>query len=45
MSFYTNSKPRLIEPHIVNKLIMLKEPKTIKPTINYNKIGNYLFPS
>ena len=43
MSFYTNKKPRLIEPHIVNKLIMLKEPIPKKSTINYNKIGDYLY--
>ena len=42
MSFYTNNKPRLIEPHIAKKLLILHNPPKPKPKpiINYKKINN-----
>ena len=45
MSFYTNNKPRLIEPHIAKKLLILHNPPKPKPKpiINYKKINNCIF--
>ncbi|VVU94668.1 hypothetical protein CPAV1605_393 [seawater metagenome] len=40
MSFYTNRMPRLIEPHIAKKLMILNKPPEKKPMINYKKINN-----
>ncbi len=43
MSFYTNKKPRLIEPHILSKLIMLNEPIQPKKVDNNNRIGQFIY--
>lgn len=42
MSFYTNNKPRLIEPHIAKQLLIIHNPPKPKPKpfINYKKINN-----